>query len=77
MLRFTRTEQLIYDTLADGQSHSKEELKTLLSDDLSASTLKTHLTNMRKKMNPIGHDIISESWRDGTRYRWVRIVGVS
>lgn len=74
MVRLTPSEQRIYDALADGGSHPKEELQKLLCDDLSENGVYIQVSNIRSKVRPIGQDIISERWYNGVRYRRVRIV---
>lgn len=49
----------------------------LLYDDLSNESFRMHLCQMRKKIRPIGQDIITELWADGTYHRLVRFVSVS
>lgn len=76
-MTFTKTEQRIYDALSDGGSHMKGELQLLLPDELSEGSLSKHICCIRKKIRPLGQDIITERWYDGVRYRRVRIVSTS
>jgi hypothetical protein len=77
VIRFTPTEQRIYDTLRDGRSHPKKDLQQLLYDEMSNESFRMHLCQMRKKIRPIGQDIITEFWMDGIYHRLVRFVSVS
>lgn len=63
------------DLLADGISHSREELRALLPDELGAiSNIRTHLTAIRKQLRPQGRDIICEIRAGQTYYRHVRVL---
>lgn len=75
-MKLTPTEQLIYDELGDGASHPKDHLILCLPDDWSEDAFRTHIYNLRKKLNPIGQDIVTEKWSDGICYRRARIVRV-
>ncbi len=71
---FTPTEGKIMAILGDGLLHSREELHACLPDELGKrDNLKVHLSNIRKKLNPIGQDIVFVS---GGRpcYRLVRFL---
>lgn len=76
MPRFTPTEQKILAVLSDGKRHLKDELRVLLSDgELSDDTvMQTHVSNLRKKLNPIGQDIICEYNSRRIFYRHVRLI---
>lgn len=71
----TPTEQKIVDALSDGLTHSIIALHPCLVDDLSPATnVYIHICNIRKKIRPNGHDIISE--KNGIKaggYRLVRL----
>lgn len=76
MPRFTPTEQKILAVLSDGKRHLKDELRVLLSDgELSDDTvMQMHVSNLRKKLNPIGQDIICEYNSRRIFYRHVRLI---
>lgn len=60
-VRFTPIEKRIMIMLADGLSHSRAELMTCMGDsEASYKVLQTHITNIRNKIRPIGHDIVFE-----------------
>lgn len=69
---WTPTETAILNVLGDSCPHKLEEIRDGYDKYIELSTIQNHLTNIRKKLGPIGQDII---FRDG-RYRWVRIVGL-
>lgn len=72
--RFTPTETRILDVLADGGLHTFKELFACLDDELSQrGTVAFHLSRMRKKLNPLGYDIVSMQ-RVGAYYRLVRLL---
>jgi len=73
---YTQTQKAILKVLEDGYAHKRKELMDVLSDDLSSlSCLATMLTRMRKKMRPVGQDIVCELQSRQICYRWVRLLG--
>lgn len=48
----TPTESRIVAMLSDGQAHSREELCSCLYDELSVSSLRVHILNIRRKLPP-------------------------
>lgn len=72
---FTETEQLIADVLADGRPHHRDELRHCIDGEFtSLKTVSFHLTMMRKKLRPIGQDIICELVNRRICYRQVRLL---
>ena len=58
-IRFTPTEQRMYDLLADGLPHTRRELKACIDDELAElSAIKKHLTNLRKKLADRSEEIV-------------------
>lgn len=56
---FTPTQQKILDVLSDGKSHSRQELIDCLEDAVAdRKNLNVHLSNLRARMRPAGHDVI-------------------
>ena len=50
---FTATELRIVNVLADGLTHRRNELHKLLNDELQSITaIKTHISNIRRKLRP-------------------------
>ena len=76
VIRYTPTEQKILDILADGRPHSREELKKLLPDGEmnGKKALPGHITNLRKKLNPIGESVLCELHKRQIHYRHVRLI---
>jgi len=74
-LRFTKTQQKLYDILGDGLPHSKPELAKCLPDDLGViSNIQIHFSNMRKILNPVGQDIVTKHIQRRTHYMLVRLI---
>jgi len=72
---FTTTEEAILNKLADGKPHTKEELLTVMPDPEFANVgnLRVHITRIRKKIQPKGHDIVCVS-KGKFYYQWVRLL---
>ena len=69
-LEVTPTQRRMLDLLADGEAHPLRDLHACLSDTLGARTnLGAHVTALRKKLWPLGWDLISERHLCGTYYR--------
>ena len=70
--QFTPTQQRIVDLLSDGLPHTKRELFECLVDELgSINNIWPHLTAIRKKLRPRGHDILCEIYNRKCHYRHV------
>lgn len=75
MPHFTPTEQRLLAVLGDGLDHHRDELMACLSDDMTErSTLRTHFFRMKKKLHPVGQDIVCIRNGAGFRYRQVRLL---
>lgn len=73
--KFTATEQRIMDLLADGKRHTRDELFSCLEDEMQKKdNVNVHLTYIRRKIRPVGHDIISISQQGTTYYQHVTLV---
>ena len=74
---YTPTETRLMTVLGDGLRHTREELRTCIDDELAGPTaLQAHISNMRKKLNPGGLDIICEN-RMGIFDRLIRMINKS
>ena len=76
MPKYTKTEQQILKLLSDGRRHTKDELKELLTQNnlnMNAA-LNMHITRIRKKLQPIGEDLICEFSARRIHYRHVRLI---
>lgn len=77
-MRFTKTEQLIINALADGRGHRKQVVLDYLRQHydslMDLGAMQVHLTRMRKKMRPIGEDIVCVYHRNGSQYQHVRLL---
>lgn len=75
---FTATEQRIMDVLADGEIHSREELQECCPGNSYGSNgpkaFQMHLSNIRKKINPKGLDVICQLQLRKSWFRLVRLV---
>lgn len=70
---YTPTEGAILKILSDGYAHKREELRQALPDELSGfSCLSTMLYQLRKKLKPMGQDIVCQLQGRRISYRWVR-----
>lgn len=73
--KYSRTQQKILDTLADGMRHKREELLDCLGDNQADyGTLKSHIARLRRKLRPEGQDIICEYYFLALYYRHVRLL---
>lgn len=78
MPKFTPTEQKILDRLSDGKRHLRDDLRLLLPDHImnQRSALWFHMSRIRKKLNPIGEEIVCEFSCGKIHYRHVRLINV-
>lgn len=79
MPTFTPTQARIIKMLADGMPHTRKELKTCLDDELAElGAVNFHVSILRKKLRPIGQDIVCElgaGYRLG--FRHIRLLASS
>lgn len=76
MPQFTKTQERILRVLADGQRHHKTELKEVLRDpEAQPRALIQHISILRKKLRPVGEDIVCEFYQRRIHYRHVRLIG--
>jgi hypothetical protein len=74
ILGLTPTQRRMLAVLADGLSHSSQELHGCLSDDRQpVSHIHVHITGIRKLLRPRGEEVICQRLDGGTFYRWVRL----
>jgi DNA-binding response OmpR family regulator len=76
--KFPPVQRRMLTMLWDGERHTKKELHTCLADDLGElRNVKHHIHALRKKLRPLGFDIVCEIL-DGHRgtsvYRQVRLL---
>ena len=63
------------DVLADGQPHFKKELFDCIEDpEAGPGAVAAHLHLLRKKLRPMGEDVICELKKNRFMYRRIRIV---
>ena len=74
--KFTPTQIVLLRILNDGMPHLREELTCALTtpDANSRVYLKLHISHLRKRLRPMGHDIICELWNRRISYRHVRLL---
>ncbi len=71
----TPTQQRMYAVLEDGYPHTPKELHACLDDELGPLTnIQPHLTLLRRKLAPLGQDVICRKNGTGPMYRLVRTV---
>ena len=74
-MEFTPTQQSILAILADGLSHRRlDVLKGLNDSQAELNALHTHICMIRKKLRPMGQDIICELNGRAISYRHVRLL---
>jgi len=67
---YTPTETRLLNVLGDGKPHNRKELRLkCLNDELLESGLKMAISKLRKKINPIGQDIICTA----TRFEYILV----
>jgi len=72
---FTPTESRLVKMLSDGKPHSRRELLTCIDDDQAEfSNLRSHICSVRKKVKPLGEDIMFVSGNCVSGYRHVRLL---
>ena len=75
---FTPTEKRILTVLSDGQAHRREELHKCLPDELAAlEAIQPHISRLRKKLSPVGEDIICTLKARQIHYQHVRLISSS
>jgi len=75
MPEYTDSQKAILEILSDGRNHKREELLISLptkSDGLAG--LAAHLCRIRKKLRPIGQDIVCVLYQRQVHYRHVRLL---
>ena len=73
--KFTATERRILRVLADGLPHTKDELFACLEDELQdKNNVSVHVSRMRLKMRPSGHDIVNVFRMGSYKYQHVRLL---
>jgi DNA-binding CsgD family transcriptional regulator len=71
---FTDTEKRILALLSDGMPHTRDEIRSVLNDNMATnSCLKSHISHIRDKL-PAGQRVICELNGRGIQYRHVRLL---
>lgn len=72
---FTPTQERMLRALGDGLPHSYKSLIDCLCDELGGpANVRVHISSIRKKIRPRGHDIVWELVNGVTHYRYVRLL---
>ena len=72
-LKLSPTEQRIYDLLADGEPHRKEEVLSVFDDELATNNqLYVTVYKLKLKLRTVGEDLIAQSFGKWVGYRRVR-----
>jgi DNA-binding response OmpR family regulator len=75
MPNFTRTEKRLLAVLSDGKAHPRHELMACLNDELSERVvLRVHFSQLRKKLRPLGQDILCVYHMRSFWYQHVRLM---
>lgn len=70
---FTPIQRKMLDVLSDGKFHTHEELHACCKPS-GPNAVKVHLYNLRVRMNPRGHDIMTRRVNGKWFYRHVRLL---
>lgn len=72
---FTPVQTCMLHILSDGLCHFPDELRGCCPDDMvTLKNVRAHLSILRKKLRPIGEDVICQ-WDGGKfKYRHVRLI---
>lgn len=73
-VRFTYTEQELMNILCDGKRHKIKDLHSEQWCPDERKALTKHMVMIRKKINPLGYDVICEFAYRCTHYRLVRTI---
>jgi hypothetical protein len=73
---FSETEIKMLQVLQDGVDHGKPQLKECLPDPkyTSDANLSNYISNLRRKLRMINHDIVCVVRNRKGHYRWVRSI---
>jgi hypothetical protein len=72
---YTPAEHRILQLLSDGQRHRTKELKFAVGDEhTSLLSVRVAVCELRKKLIPLGENIICEFYRGAFYYRHVRLI---
>lgn len=76
MPTYTPTQERILAVLADGLMHSKEEMCRAIDSERpeDVDSLAFHLSILRKKLRPLGTDVICQFYERRIWYRHVRLL---
>lgn len=73
MLKLTPTEARLCEVLSDGLSHRVEELEECCGD---SDALPTHLSNLRRKLEPAGRTVWRINEQGVVFYRMMRLTSI-
>lgn len=71
---FTPIETKILQILGDGMPHTAKEIIGLVDPEWAPYNLESHISHLRIKLRPIGHDILCVTGNHVNVYRHVRIL---
>ena len=75
MPAYTPNEVKLLEVLNDGLDHTKDELRLAIGDEhTSDGSVKVAVHNLRKKLLPIGHDVVCIFRNRRGVYRQVRLI---
>lgn len=74
-IHYTAIESRIVLLLSDGLPHHRQDVLECLGDSQATlNNLQKHISNIRHKLRPRGHDIICEIYRSKVHYRHIRLL---
>ena len=74
-MKLTPTENIIVGILSDGFAHKRIDLLSACDSDglMESVTLQNHISNIRKKVRPVGRDVIFQRIAGVSYYRLVKL----
>jgi hypothetical protein len=71
----TKVQNRMMQVLSDGLPHTREELHACLADELGPTdNIRSHISGIRKFLNPKGYDILFVRKQIGFRYILIRLL---
>ena len=73
-VNFTQIEHRLLQLTGDGKVHSVEEMLACIDQFADRKTLSFHIANLRKKLEPLGQDVIAQSFGTYIKYRRIGLI---
>lgn len=73
--KYSPIQQRLLTVLSDGLEHHRNDLMPCIGDELTTvKNMRNHIRLLRRKLQPIGEDILCVWTSHGFRYRHVRLL---